>query len=301
MALDVRASGNNGLLLLIAIVNVARSPEMRYGIAHVCVEDAGAPRVSWLVLARGVAPGAPLAPAAPLASAAAPEETRAPDEAPRFLPLPQRAMLYTSKYIALVSTTMSNDKVDYIDVASEGDKLLGAELCDGVPLLFSLKHGVLALSQPDAMHSTPSMCESPMGSPCPSDMYDGNLSLYEIDPHEVSGGAGGRGGACLGSSAALQLDAQLRDKQRAFGLFCDFLRAAGLWQRLGLVTAESGSVVSTENALGELADLLSMAIALRKLQQGPDAQLVDAAINQVSAAVLRCEVVRLNGTTCITI
>lgn len=30
------------------------------------------------------------------------------------------------------------------------------------------------------------MCESPMGSPCPSDMYDGNLSLYEIDPHEVA-------------------------------------------------------------------------------------------------------------------
>lgn len=25
-----------------------------------------------------------------------------------------------------------------------------------------------------------------MGSPCPSDMYDGNLSLYEIDPHEVA-------------------------------------------------------------------------------------------------------------------
>lgn len=50
---------------------------------------------------------------------------------------------------------MSNDKVDYIDVSSEGDKLLGAELCDGVPLLFSLKHGVLALSQPDAMHNTP--------------------------------------------------------------------------------------------------------------------------------------------------
>lgn len=49
-----------------------------------------------------------------------------------------------------------------------------------------------------------------------------------------------RGGAttdiCLGSSAALQLEAQLRDKQRAFALFCDFLRSVGLWQRLGLVT-----------------------------------------------------------------
>lgn len=49
-----------------------------------------------------------------------------------------------------------------------------------------------------------------------------------------------RGGAatniCLGSSAALQLAAQLRDKQRAFSLFCDFLRSVGLWQRLGLVS-----------------------------------------------------------------
>ena len=32
MALDVRASGNSALLLLIATVNVARSPEMRYAI-----------------------------------------------------------------------------------------------------------------------------------------------------------------------------------------------------------------------------------------------------------------------------
>lgn len=66
--------------------------------AHVCVEDASAPRVSWLVLARGVAAAPPLGPAG------APEEARAPDEAPRFLPLPQRALLYTSKYIALVSS-----------------------------------------------------------------------------------------------------------------------------------------------------------------------------------------------------
>ncbi|PZC81811.1 hypothetical protein B5X24_HaOG212025 [Helicoverpa armigera] len=193
------------------------------------------------------------------------------------------------------------------------------------------------------------MCESPLGSPCPSDMYDGNLSLYEIDPHEVSlvtqdacgklktaflfhvrretaacraalaelfpagderdvdapldraarriaaallddAPAGDprwrrRGPAtdiCLGSSAALQLDRQLRDKQRAFSLFCDFLRAVGLWQRLGLVTNESGGgVVSTESALGGLAEQLATAITLRKLQQGPDAQIIDAAIYQV--------------------
>ncbi|KAJ8724193.1 hypothetical protein PYW07_008173 [Mythimna separata] len=237
--------------------------------------------------------------------------------------------------------------------ANTNDKLLGAELCGGVPLLFSHKHGVLALSQPDAVHTTPSMCESPMGSPCPSDMYDGNLSLYEIDPNEVSmvtTDACGKlktaflfhvrrdaaacrallgelfpsarederdvdgvldrsvlriatdmlddipagdprwkqrlGGAatniCLGSSAALQVAAQLRDKQRAFSLFCDFLRAVGLWQRLGLVTRESGGgVVSTESALCGLAEQLSIAVALRRLQQGADAQLIDAAIYQV--------------------
>uniref|UniRef100_A0A2A4K307 Nucleoporin Nup133/Nup155-like C-terminal domain-containing protein n=1 Tax=Heliothis virescens TaxID=7102 RepID=A0A2A4K307_HELVI len=309
---------------------------MRYAIAHVSVEDVSRPRVSWVVQARGWAGDA--------------------EEPPRFLPLPQRALLYTHKYIAIVSTTVSNDKVEYVDVSGEGDALLGAALCGGVALLFSRKHGVLALSQPHAAHATPSMCESTMGSPCPSDMYDGNLSLYEIDPHEVSlvtqdacgklktaflfhvrrdvaacraalaelfpAGeerdvdapldravrriaadllddvpAGDprwrlRGAAtniCLGSSAALQLAAQLRDKQRAFTLFCDFLRAVGLWQRLGLVTRESGGgVVSTESALGGLAEQLATAITplataitLRKLQQGPDAQLIDAAIYQV--------------------
>ncbi|XP_047034007.1 nuclear pore complex protein Nup133 [Helicoverpa zea] len=329
MALDVQPSGNNGLLLLIATVNVARSPEMRYAIAHVSVEDVSAPRVSWLVQARGWAGDA--------------------DEPPRFLPLPRHALLYTRNYIAILSTTVSNDKVEYIDVSGEGDAVLGAALCGPTPLLFSRKHGVLALAQPPQAQPTPSMCESPLGSPCPSDMYDGNLSLYEIDPHEVSlvtqdacgklktaflfhvrretaacraalaelfpagderdvdapldraarriaaallddAPAGDprwrrRGPAtdiCLGSSAALQLDRQLRDKQRAFSLFCDFLRAVGLWQRLGLVTNESGGgVVSTESALGGLAEQLATAITLRKLQQGPDAQLIDAAIYQV--------------------
>ncbi|CAH0593985.1 unnamed protein product [Chrysodeixis includens] len=292
MALDVRASGNNGLLLLIATVNVARSPEMRYAIAHVSVEELSAVRVVSLAAARGWGEC---------------------DEPPRFLPLPHRALLYTSKYIAIVSTTVSNEKVEYIDVSLEGDRLACAELCGGTALLFSHKHGVLALTQ-HAHHAAaePSMCESPMGSPCPSDMYDGNLSLYEIDPHEVSmvttdacgklktaflfhvrrdgvacraiidelfpaGGerdarderdvdslldrsvlriatemlddipagdprwkqrGGGATNISLGSSAALQVAAQLRDKQRAFSLFCDFLRATGLWQRLQLVTRE---------------------------------------------------------------
>lgn len=116
------------------------------------------------------------------------------------------------KFNMLVTATVSNDKVEYIDVSLEGDRLSCAELCGGLPLLFSHKHGVLALTQhgqPAAAEpSVPllhawfivarldrtlminyvfrSICESPMGSPCPSDMYDGNLSLYEIDPHEVS-------------------------------------------------------------------------------------------------------------------
>ncbi|XP_037302686.1 nuclear pore complex protein Nup133-like [Manduca sexta] len=86
----------------------------------------------------------------------------------------------------------------------------------------------------------------------------------------------------LGSSAALQISAQLRDKQRAFSLFIDFLRATGLWQRLGLVSRESGGeVISTECALGELAEQLTIALTLRRLQQGTDAQLIDTAIYQV--------------------
>lgn len=38
--------------------------------------------------------------------------------------------------------------------------------------------------------------------------------------------------AALGSSSALHGEAQLRDKQRAFELFLDFLRAHRLWRRL---------------------------------------------------------------------
>ncbi|XP_026315201.1 nuclear pore complex protein Nup133 [Hyposmocoma kahamanoa] len=338
----MKASGSFGLLLLIAAVNVARSPEMKYAIAHICVEDAANPRVTSLV---------------PLRSWTREDV----DEPPKFLPLGPRALLYNSKYITEVSSTVPNDKVDYIDVASEGDRILGAELCNGVPLLFSKKHGVLVLTTAESLAPTPSMCDSPMESPCPSDMYDGNLSLYEIDPNEVStvtfdacgklktaflfhlrrdallcrslveelfpppAPAPGSGPApderdvdaaldrtvlriatdllddmpagdprwkqrpsgpytniALGSSAALQIAAQLRDKQRAFSLFVDFLRATGLWQRLGLVSRESGGgCVSTQCALSSLAEQLAIALTLRRLQQGADAQLIDAAIYQV--------------------
>lgn len=42
-----------------------------------------------------------------------------------------------------------------------------------------------------------------------------------------------------------------------------------------------GGVVSTESALGALAEQLAIAATLRKLQHGADGQLIDAAINEV--------------------
>lgn len=52
----------------------------------------------------------------------------------------------------------------------------------------------------------------------------------------------------LGSSTALQIEAQLLDKQRALALFFDFLRATGLWQRLGLVTVGMWTLPSVVRA-----------------------------------------------------
>lgn len=54
-----------------------------------------------------------------------------------------------------IAATVSNDKVDYIDVCGAGDRVLGAELCGGVPLIFSAKHGVLALHCNDDVVATP--------------------------------------------------------------------------------------------------------------------------------------------------
>ncbi|XP_072930222.1 nuclear pore complex protein Nup133 [Epargyreus clarus] len=324
MALDMHAHGPHGLLLLVAAVNVARSPEMRYALAHVCVESAERPRVQALAA------------------------VRAHEDAPRFLPLGARALLHAPAYLALVAATATSDKAEYIDVSAEGDRIVGAELCDGSPLLFSRKHGVLLLKINEPSTQPPSLCDSPMGSPCPTDMYDGNLSLYEIDPHEVnaistdlcgklktaflfhvrrSGAAAAllaaafpprapgdvdapldravravaaemlddapagdprwkvRGGAALGGSCALSPAAQLRDKQRAFSLFLDFLRAHGLWRRLGLVSAESDEcgegVVSTQSVLGALAEQLAAARALQRAHQSATA-IVDAAFQQVA-------------------
>ncbi|XP_047537191.1 nuclear pore complex protein Nup133 [Vanessa atalanta] len=322
MALDVHAHGR-GVLLLLAAANVARSPDVRYALAHVSLEGAGARVVSLCAL-------------------------RVPrdDEAPRCLPLPARPLLYAPAYVAAVSPSAS-DKSEYVDLASEGDRVLGAALCGGAPLLFSRKHGVLLLrlADPALPHRPPSICDSPMGSPCPSDMYEGNLSLYEIDPHEVSamstdavgklksaflfhvrGDAAaaaralaelfprehgdaldrtaltlaadmlddapagdprwklrGASRVSLGSSCALHGAAQLRDKQRAFSLFLDFLRAHRLWRRLSTLTkGRSDTRVSTQWELCALAARLAGARALQRLHRA-GAPLLDAALHQVTA------------------
>ncbi|CAH2094217.1 unnamed protein product [Euphydryas editha] len=162
VALDVHAHAR-GLLLLVAAAHVAREPDVRYAFAHVSVEGGNA-RVASLCPIR------------------VPRE----DEAPRVLPLASRPLLYAPSYVAAVTQSPSTAS-EYVDVGAEGDRLLGAALCGGA-LLFSRKHGVLRLrladTAPPAAHT--SLIDSPLGSPCPSDMYEGNLSLYEIDPHEVS-------------------------------------------------------------------------------------------------------------------
>ncbi|XP_045777075.1 nuclear pore complex protein Nup133 [Maniola jurtina] len=331
MALDVHAHGPRGLLLLLAAVNVARSPEMRYALAHISVEQRDRARVVSLCAVR------------------VPRD----DEPPKCLPLPTRPLLYTSTYVACFSPS-ATEKAEYVDVSAEADRILGAAFCDGLPLLFSRKHGVLLLraAEPGPQHHhTPSLCDSPMGSPCPSDMYDSNLALYEIDPHEVSAmstdavgklksaflfhvrgdassaarltaelfprtephsdapldrtvlalaqdmlddapagdprwklRSGGATRVALGSSAALQTAAQLRDKQRAFSLFLDFLRAHNLWRRLGTVTRENEEgTVSTQYELCSLGERLAAARALQRLHQ-EGAHLVDAALHRVTAS-----------------
>ncbi|KAI8425459.1 hypothetical protein MSG28_007204 [Choristoneura fumiferana] len=180
------AGAGRSLLLLIAVANVARSPEMRYAIAHMSVEDPANPVVTSLVALRG-------APAGEGARGCWPEPPPRSSIPPHTSPgSPGRkdvSDIFSRFAVADINAgdcTMGNDKVEYIDVSAEGDRILGAEMCSGRPLLFSRKHGVLVLTAAEGISTNVSMCESPMGSPCPSDMYDGNLSLYEIDPNEVS-------------------------------------------------------------------------------------------------------------------
>ncbi|CAH2046121.1 unnamed protein product, partial [Iphiclides podalirius] len=190
MALDVHPSGPNSLMLLIASVNVARSPERRYAIANVDVEEAHNPRVTSLQPLQALqALQPPTASQAPQSSLQPDAE---PEEPPRCLPLPPRALLYTSSYVALVPALgagggASGEGGERLALRAEGDVALGAALCGGAALLFSRRHGLLALRTPRPQPDTHqlSMCESPVGSPGPADMYDGNLSMYEIDPHEV--------------------------------------------------------------------------------------------------------------------
>ncbi|XP_062532188.1 nuclear pore complex protein Nup133 isoform X1 [Bombyx mori] len=331
MALDVQASGNDGFLLLIAAVNVTRSPEMRYAIAHINVEDPSSPRVSSFVPVRNF-----------------PQEA---DEPPRLLPFGNKALLYTSKYIALISLAATTD-AEVVEAAS-GDRVLSAARSPHGPALFTAAHGLLALR----LHShAAAACDSPIGSSSQADMYEGNLSLYEIDPCEMSAVVTDACGklktaflfhlrrdftSCrelldelfpppgqhapqeldvdapldrtvlavatetlddmpagdprwkrssgqpthipLGSSTALQIEAQLLDKQRALALFFDFLRATGLWQRLGLVTVEDEGVASTTSALCQAWERVRGAAALRRLQRGTHAAFIDSII---------CEAVR---------
>ncbi|XP_028034551.1 nuclear pore complex protein Nup133 isoform X1 [Bombyx mandarina] len=477
MALDVQASGNDGFLLLIAAVNVTRSPEMRYAIAHINVEDPSSPRVSSFVPVRNF-----------------PQEA---DEPPRLLPFGNKALLYTSKYIALISLAATTD-AEVVEAAS-GDRVLSAARSPHGPALFTAAHGLLALrlhshaasvytrthapartravhrrarpartasalarrvsihtpphgpalftaahgllalrlhshaasvytrprtdprcSPPRtacshcvctrtprqythapartravhrrarpartasalarrvSIHTPPhgpalftaahgllalrlhshaaAACDSPIGSSSQADMYEGNLSLYEIDPCEMSAvvtdacgklktaflfhlrrdstscrelldelfpppgqhapqepdvdapldrtvlavatetlddmpagdprwkrSSGQPTHVPLGSSTALQIEAQLLDKQRALALFFDFLRATGLWQRLGLVTVEDEGVASTTSALCQAWERVRGAAALRRLQRGTHAAFIDSII---------CEAVR---------
>lgn len=98
-----------------------------------------------------------------------------------------------------------------------------------------------------------------------------------------------RGAVALGSSAALQPAAQLRDKQRAFALFLEFLRAHGLWRRLGAVGGDADEDVDAADgpaptawALCALAERLAAARALQRLHAA-GAPLVDAALQRAAA------------------
>lgn len=62
------------------------------------------------------------------------------DCAPRCLPLPARALLYAPAYVCAPA-----DAPDVLDVHAAGDRVLGAALCAGAPLLFTRQHGVLRL------------------------------------------------------------------------------------------------------------------------------------------------------------
>ncbi|KAL4704542.1 hypothetical protein ACJJTC_002156 [Scirpophaga incertulas] len=116
---------------------------------------------------------------------------------PRLLPLRGAALLYCPTQLALLpvgGVGVSGGVVegDTLELGAAGDRLLCAALVPPAPpLLLSRAHGLLALH---ALAPAPTICDSPLGSPCPSDLYDGNLSFYEIDPNEVRPLAGDAAG-----------------------------------------------------------------------------------------------------------
>ncbi|CAG4984246.1 unnamed protein product [Colias eurytheme] len=198
MALDVHPIGDRMLLLLVVLVaafNQSRPSDMRYALAHVSVEQPESPRVVALC---GVA-------------------VRGPDEPPRCVPLaplpPARALLYWPSALAIVPADRewglfelkcgNSHIVQGVPLlrpcqrrrwstwrwCGSGDRVrAGGCACCGASgaALFTRKHGLLRLRAPHHTHPPQSFSGSPMGSPCPSDMYEGNLTFYEIDPNELS-------------------------------------------------------------------------------------------------------------------
>ncbi|OWR45653.1 putative Nuclear pore complex protein Nup133 [Danaus plexippus plexippus] len=163
-ALDAEPHPGGGLLLLLLLTVAApRAPDARYALAHVSLESEERVRVlsAWCV--RGARS----------------------ESLPRCLPL-QPPLVYNSDAIIGVAPS-GKDQADVLEVSAEGDSILGASQVGGRALVFTRRHGVLLLrtADPAAQHHAPSLCDSPLGSPCPSDVFDGNLTLYEIDPNEV--------------------------------------------------------------------------------------------------------------------
>ncbi|XP_047505171.1 nuclear pore complex protein Nup133 [Pieris napi] len=169
-ALDVQAAGDHTLLLLatISAVTPARPADTRYALAQIRVENPESPQV---------------------VSICAVGAGRQEEGSPRCLPLGLRALLYTSTALAIVpaDTSVANEKPEHVDVSAEGDRVLGAGRGGNGALLVTRKHGLLRLTMALSTHheTQQSFTSSPMGSPSPSDIFDGNLTLYEIDPHEI--------------------------------------------------------------------------------------------------------------------
>ncbi|XP_025830293.1 nuclear pore complex protein Nup133 [Agrilus planipennis] len=86
----------------------------------------------------------------------------------------------------------------------------------------------------------------------------------------------GENQAGLGSSYSMQILNQLEDKQKAYGLFIKFLRETNLWNKLAAVKKRD-TIMATTHVLGELAEKLTVAIALKSSEAGP---ILDYAIEK---------------------